>query len=107
MHETMKSKLKYEKFCRDHGVVPQEKFHTDRGSAFTSEELHQHLQAFHQGITYAGTGAHHHNVIAERAIQTVMSCARNNVATCRHPLARSIRHSAMATGILPRWSSVQ
>ena len=73
--ETIKSKLRYEQFCRDHGVVPQE-FHTDRGSVYTSDEFHRHLQTFHQKITYAGTGAHHHNGIAERAIQTVMSCAR-------------------------------
>ena len=73
--ETIKAKVRYEQFCRDHGVVPSE-FHTDRGSAFTSEEFHQHLQVFHQRLTYAGTGAHHHNGVAERAIQTVMSCAR-------------------------------
>ena len=34
-HETLQSKERYESWCRDHGVVPQECI-TDNGTAFTS-----------------------------------------------------------------------
>jgi hypothetical protein len=74
-HETMQAKQKYELVCRDHGVVPQN-YLSDNGSAFTSAEFTSHLKTFEQVIRFAGAGAHHHNGVAERAIQTIMSIAR-------------------------------
>jgi hypothetical protein len=74
-HETLESKEKFEKHCRDFGVIPTQ-YHSDNGSAFTSQAYREHLETFAQISTYAGVGAHHHNGIAERAIQTVMSIAR-------------------------------
>jgi transposase InsO family protein len=61
--------------CRDVGVVPIQ-YHTDNGSSFTSGAFANQLATFKQMATFAGVGAHHHNGIAERSIQTIMSCAR-------------------------------
>jgi hypothetical protein len=66
-HETLKAKDKFEQMCRDHGVVPQS-YLSDNG--FTNM-----LRQFAQVIRYAGVGAHHHNGVAERAIQMVMNVA--------------------------------
>ena len=35
-----------------------------------------HLRQFSQISRFAGVGAHHHNGVAERAIQTIMSIAQ-------------------------------
>jgi|AntRauTorckE5430_2_1112549.scaffolds.fasta_scaffold04696_1 hypothetical protein len=61
--------------CRDHGVIPQ-KYLTDNATAFTSKEYTAHLNEFRQVNRFAGVGAHHHNGIAERSIQTIMSITR-------------------------------
>jgi len=74
-HETLKGKEKFELMCRDYGVVPIE-YISDSGSAFTSKEFDSHLSKYQQIISFAGTGAHHHNAIAERSIRTIMSIAR-------------------------------
>ena len=74
-HETINAKDNFELMCRDHGVVPQS-YLTDNGSAFTSAGFTAKLCDFAQIIRFAGTGAHHHNGTAERAIQTIMSMAR-------------------------------
>jgi hypothetical protein len=74
-HETIDAKQNFEDHCRDFGVIPQT-YLTDNGSAFTSTEYTAHLQNFGQISSFAGVGAHHHNGIAERSIQTVMSLAR-------------------------------
>jgi Zinc knuckle/GAG-pre-integrase domain len=73
--ETLKAKQKFEQLCRDYGVIPQS-YQADNGTAFTSAAFTQHLADRNQTIRFAGTGAHHHNGIAERAIQPVMSRAR-------------------------------
>jgi hypothetical protein len=65
--ETIQAKLRFEQKCRDYGVIPQE-YQTDNGSAFKSEEFTKHLGRTTQTVRYAGTGAHHQNDIAERAI---------------------------------------
>ena len=49
---------------------------SDNGSAFTSAGYTNHLQELAQISHYAGVGAHHHNGVAERSIQTIMSIAR-------------------------------
>ena len=74
-HETLKAKHSYEALCRDYGVIPQS-FISDNGTAFTSADFNQDLQRFRQVHQFAGVGAHHHNGVAERAIQTIMSMAR-------------------------------
>jgi hypothetical protein len=61
--------------CRDVGVVPQA-YLSDNGSAFSSGEFARKLELYSQKISFAGVGAHHHNGVAERSIQTVMSIAR-------------------------------
>jgi hypothetical protein len=74
-HSTIASKERFEALCRDHGVAVAE-YLSDNGSSFTAQAYRQHLEIFSQITRYAGVGAHHHNGVAERAIQTVMSIAR-------------------------------
>ena len=74
-HETIDSKESFESHCRDFGIVVSQ-YLSDNGSAFTSQSYKAHLQTFAQISNYAGVGAHHHNGVAERSIQTVMSIAR-------------------------------
>jgi hypothetical protein len=74
-HETLQAKEQYELLCRDVGVVPQE-YQADNGKAFTSHAFSNHLATFQQTIRFASVGAHHHNGVAERSIQTIMSIAR-------------------------------
>ena len=74
-HETLKGKERFEQTCRDFGVVVTE-YLSDNGSIFTSGDYSTHLLDFAQIQNFAGVGAHHHNGIAERSIQTVMSIAR-------------------------------
>ena len=74
-HETLKAKESYELLSRDLGIIVQS-FLTDNGSAFTSKEFTSQLAKFEQVIRFAVTGAHHHNAIAERNIQTVIAIAR-------------------------------
>jgi hypothetical protein len=74
-HETLQAKASYELMSRDLGVIAQS-FLTDNGSAFASKEFGSQLAKFEQVICFAGTGAHHHNAIAEKNIQTIMAIAR-------------------------------
>jgi hypothetical protein len=74
-NETLQAKASYELMSRDLGVIVQS-FLTDNGSAFTSKEFASQLAKFEQVIRFAGTGAPHHNAIAERNIQTIMAIAR-------------------------------
>jgi transposase InsO family protein len=63
-HETLKAKENYELLCRDSDIIVQ-LFLTDNGSAFTSKAFTLQLAKFEQVIRFAGSGAHHHNTIAE------------------------------------------
>jgi hypothetical protein len=69
-HEILQAKASYELMSRDLGVIVQS-FLTDNGSAFASKEFASQLAKFEQVIRFAGTGAHHHNAIAE----TIMAIA--------------------------------
>jgi transposase InsO family protein len=77
-HETLQAKASYKLMSRDLGIIVQS-FLIDNGSAFTSKEFASQLAMFEQVIRFARTGAHHHNAIAERNIQTVMAIARTMV----------------------------
>jgi hypothetical protein len=77
-HETLDGLKKFESMCMDVGVVPME-YVSDSGSAFTSKDFQEHLAQYRQIIHFAGTGAHHHNSIAERSIRTIMSIARTSM----------------------------
>ena len=74
-HETLKAKENFELMCRDNGVIPQS-YLSDNGPSFTSKSFTEKLSTFAQVIRFAGVGAHHHNGVAERSIQTIMSIAR-------------------------------
>ena len=89
--ESLNAKDKFERMCRDVGVVPQA-YLSDNGAAFTSAEYSRKMSTSKQVIQFAGVGAHHQNGNAERAIQTIMSVARsvrciNDDVARRHPLA--------------------
>ena len=74
-HETLQSKHRYEEKARDCGVIVQN-YLSDNGTAFSSADFAKDLARFRQTTNFAGVGAHHHNGVAERAIQTIMSMAR-------------------------------
>ena len=46
------------------------------GTAFTSKSYTAHLSNFSKIQQFSGVGAHHHNGVAEKAIQTTMSIPR-------------------------------
>jgi hypothetical protein len=52
---------------------------TDNGMLFTFNELMSELSLYNLTIRYAGVGANHHNGVAERAIQNIMSIARTMI----------------------------
>ena len=56
-HETLRSKKQYERHCRDHGFINQ-KYLSDKGSAFFSKEFSEHLKELKQIIRFAGVGSH-------------------------------------------------
>lgn len=74
-HETLKSKSKFEAIARDSGVIIQS-YTSDNGSAFSSVDFNKELAEFKQTVRFAGVGAHHHNGVAERNIQSIMCMAR-------------------------------
>ena len=61
--------------CRDVGIIPQE-YISDNGSAFTSIQYTAPLRDFKQIHRFAGVGAHHHQGVVERSIQSIMSITR-------------------------------
>jgi hypothetical protein len=65
----------FEQVCHDHGVVPQV-YDSNNATIFTSESMAVKLKKFAQIIMFAGTGAHHHNGMAERAIGMSTNMAR-------------------------------
>jgi hypothetical protein len=72
--ETLKSKTAFEQFASTVGVSLK-KFHADN-VPFNSQEFRRNLELHGQPIAFSGTGAHHQNGVAERAIQTVTRWAR-------------------------------
>ena len=74
-HETLRAKEEFEFACRDHGVIP-ENYRADQHSSFKSAAFRDHLSKFEQTIRFAGTGGHHSNGMAEKAIQDIMASAR-------------------------------
>jgi hypothetical protein len=73
-HETCNTIHEFEQVCHDHGVIPQV-CHSDNATVFTSEDMAEKLKRFAQIITFAGTGAHHHNGMAEHVIGTITNMA--------------------------------
>jgi transposase InsO family protein len=74
--ETLQAKEAFELMCRDAGVIPTE-YLLDNGSNFTSKAFAENLLKLDQKALFAGVGAHHHNGIAERHIQTIMAITRS------------------------------
>jgi hypothetical protein len=72
--ETLRAKKAFEQFASSVGVSLQQ-FRADN-VPFNSAEFRRNLESNGQFITFSGTGAHHQNGVAERAIQTVTRWAR-------------------------------
>jgi transposase InsO family protein len=96
-HQTLRAKEQFERICRDYGVMVQS-YLSDNGSVFTSPAFTKHLQKFEQVLRYAGVGAHHHNGVAERNIQTIMAIARTMMLHSSIHWPQVARRVAMAHG---------
>ena len=72
--ETIRSKNKFEREASRVGIKILG-YRADNG-IYRSKEFMAALKQKGQTIQFSGIGAHHHNGIAERAIQTISSCAR-------------------------------
>jgi hypothetical protein len=72
--ETLRSKKAFEQFSGLVGVTLKQ-FHANN-VPFNSKEFWRNLELNGQPIVFSGTGAHHQNGVAERAIQTVTRWAR-------------------------------
>jgi hypothetical protein len=75
MHKMLNAIHEFEQVCRDNGVIPQV-YHSNNAAVFTSEGMAEKLKRFAQIITFAGTGAHHHNGMAKRAIGMITNMVR-------------------------------
>jgi hypothetical protein len=73
-HETIQSKLIFERSCLQHGVMVTQ-YHTDNG-IYTSKEFMKELVEKGQGIRLSGVSAHHQNGLAENGIKIVVTKAR-------------------------------
>jgi hypothetical protein len=74
-HETLKSKIEFERWLDDFGHVAQE-YRTDNSTAFRNTNFTKELIENHQVTRFAGAGSHHSNGVAERCIRTIMGMAR-------------------------------
>ena len=72
--EALRAKREFEREMESMGVTVV-KYHTDNG-VFTAREYQDKLAELHQDMTLSGTGAHHQNAVAERAIGTIANMAR-------------------------------
>jgi hypothetical protein len=75
--ETIRAKQSYERMCLDNGILVQD-YLTDSG-AFKANKFVKHINETHQLLRLCGTNAHHKNVVAERAIQTIINIARSMI----------------------------
>ena len=72
--ETLRSKLEFEQFAETFGV--KIKHYRADNVPFGSHAFQQNISDNQQTMDFSGTGAHHQNGVAERAIQTVTRWAR-------------------------------
>jgi hypothetical protein len=72
--ETIRAKNRFERESIQHGVMI--KGYRGDNSVYKSAAFQNSCASMNQTLQFSGIGAHHHNVIAERAIRTVTTCAR-------------------------------
>jgi hypothetical protein len=72
--ETLKAKLDFERMCLNSGVNVAT-YMSDNGT-FSAQAFTKDIFDRGQDARYSGVGAHHHNGIAERSIQTISNMAR-------------------------------
>jgi hypothetical protein len=72
--ETIVSKRAFERFATRHGV--KIKHYRADNQPFGSQEFRESIDLSFQTLTFSGSGAHHQNGVAERAIQTTTKWAR-------------------------------
>ena len=73
-HETISGKQAFEREAHLYGVTVKH-YRSDNG-IFASDLVKKHCDARNQTYDFSGTGAHHQNAVAERAIGTVTRYAR-------------------------------
>ena len=76
--ETVKSKVAFERWSAEHGVKIQH-YHADNG-IFNSKVWRAACTANGQGLTFAGTNAHHQNGVAERRIRDIQDGTRTSLS---------------------------
>jgi hypothetical protein len=76
--ETLQSKVDFEQWLHTFGIVAQE-YRTDNSTAFCNTDFRIELSKNHQVSKFAGVGAHHSNIVAERSIRTIMGMARTQM----------------------------
>jgi hypothetical protein len=72
--ETVVAKRKFEWMAAEEGIRIKG-YHADR-VPFDSQEFRLGIESKQQMLVLSGTGAHHQNGVAERAIRTVVAWAR-------------------------------
>jgi Reverse transcriptase (RNA-dependent DNA polymerase) len=72
--DTVRSKRAFEQYCSTFGIKVLG-YHADN-VPFGSKEFRADLTACDQSLTFSGTGAHHQNGVAERAIRTIVNWSR-------------------------------
>ena len=80
--ETIKSKMAFELYAREHGVKVQA-YHADNG-IFKAKAWINHCNLREQAMTFAGVNAHHQNGIAERRIKELQDMARTMLIHAAH-----------------------
>lgn len=78
--DTLRSKLSFEQFAKHCGITLRT-FRADN-APFQARAFQDDLASKGQTIDFSGTGAHHQNGIAERAIQTTSKWARAMLLHC-------------------------
>ena len=108
-HETIKSKLLFEREALNNGITIK-RYRTDNG-IFSTQEFMQEIKNKDQFITFSGVGAHHQNGVAERNIRTVVTKARTMLlhAMLRWPdqtendlWPMAMQHAADLINIIPK-----
>jgi hypothetical protein len=72
--DTLQAKARFEYLARSHGITIHA-YHGDNG-IFKSHHWMEHCRARRQTNTFSGSGTHHQNGVAERAIRTIVESAR-------------------------------
>eukprot|EP00804_Cyclotella_cryptica_P022545 CCRYP_009449-RA/>CCRYP_009449-RA protein AED:0.37 eAED:-0.02 QI:0/0/0/1/0/0/2/0/345 len=83
--KTVLSKARFEEWLWEMAATEIKHLHSDNG-VFTADTFRDDCRTKHQSQSFSGVGAKHQNLIAERAIQTIMYMARTYSTSGLTPL---------------------